>query len=208
VRCIHTYKPVYECGRPPRITIDDDEAIARSLDGDLDAYAVLVARYTAPAHRAAFLLGAGDEVDDVVQEAMVKAFRQLSRFRTGEPFAPWLLRIVVNETKNLGRSRRRRAGLAVRLLTTQPGDVHLAGDGPTDQVLAEERRSELLAAVDALPDKERQAVICRYFLELTEAETAQVLRWPRGSVKSRTFRALGRLRGLLTSAPEEEATSG
>ena len=49
---------------------------------------MLVARYTLPAHRAAFLLGAGEEADDVVQEAFVKAFRHLSRFRIGEPFGP------------------------------------------------------------------------------------------------------------------------
>lgn len=54
--------------------IDDAEAVARSRDGDLDAYAVMVARYTLPAHRTAFLLGAGEEADDAVQEAFVKAF--------------------------------------------------------------------------------------------------------------------------------------
>jgi RNA polymerase sigma-70 factor, ECF subfamily len=58
-----------------RRAIDDAEAIARARGGDLDAYAVLVARYTLRAHRAAFLLGAGEESDDVVQEAFVKAFR-------------------------------------------------------------------------------------------------------------------------------------
>jgi RNA polymerase sigma-70 factor (ECF subfamily) len=178
-----------------RDTIDDAEAVARSLDGDLDAYAVLVARYTVRAHRTAYLLGAGDEADDVVQEALVKAFRHLSRFRVGEPFGPWLLRIVANETKNLTRSRRRRADLAVRLSALEPERV--AADGPVGEVLAGERRGTLLKAIDALPDKERQAVVCRYFLELSETETAQVLGWPRGSVKSRTFRALHRLRAHL-----------
>jgi RNA polymerase sigma-70 factor, ECF subfamily len=176
-------------------TIDDAEAIARSLDGDLDAYAVLVARYTVPAHRTAYLLGAGDEADDVVQEALVKAFRQLRRFRVGEPFCPWLLRIVANETKNLNRSRRRRARLATRLSVLEGEPAPAAGGtGPAGEALAKERRSVLLKMVDALPDKERQAVVCRYFLELSEAETAQLLGWPVGSVKSRTFRALHRLR--------------
>jgi RNA polymerase sigma factor (sigma-70 family) len=188
-----------------RDIIDDAEAVARSLDGDLDAYAALVARYTVRAHRTAFLLGAGDEADDVVQEAMVKAFRHLARFRVGEPFGPWLLRIVANETKNLTRSRRRRTELAVRLSALEPG--HVAADGPVGEVLAGERRGALLAAVDALPAKERQAVVCRYFLELSEAETAQVLGWPLGSVKSRTFRALDRLRGFVTMR-EEDAPGG
>jgi RNA polymerase sigma-70 factor (ECF subfamily) len=161
---------------------------------------VLVARYTLPAHRAAFLLGAGEEADDVVQEAFVKAFRHLSRFRAGEPFGPWLLRIVANETRNLTRSRRRRAALALRLGSAGPDAT---ADGPVDEVLAAERRAGLVAAMNALPDRERRVLVCRYFLDLSEAETAQVLSCPLGSVKSRTSRGLNRLRGLLV--PEHQA---
>jgi RNA polymerase sigma factor (sigma-70 family) len=189
-----------------RRAIDDAEAVARSRCGDLDAYSVLVARYTLRAHRAAFLLGAGEEADDVVQEAFVKAFRHLSRFRVGEPFGPWLLRIVANETRNLTRSRRRRAALAVRLSAAGSGGT--AAVGPVDEVLAAERRAGLLAAVNALPDKEREAVVCRYFLDLSEAGTAQVLGWPLGSVKSRTSRALNRLRGLLVPGEQDQVPNG
>ena len=167
---------------------------------------MLVARYTLRAHRAAYVLGAGEESDDVVQEAFVKAFRHLSRFRAGEPFGPWLLRIVANETRNLSRSRRRRAALAVRLGTTESAGP--AAGGPIDDVLAAERRARLLAVVNTLPGRERQVVVCRYFLDLSEAETAQVLGWPLGSVKSRTSRALNRLRGLLVSADQNRVSSG
>ena len=165
---------------------------------------MLVARYTLRAHRAAFLLGAGEESDDVVQEAFVKAFRHLSRFRAGEPFGPWLLRIVANETRNLTRSRRRRAALTLRLA----GPDVTAPDGPVDEVLAAERRAGLMAAVNALPDRERQVLVCRYFLDLSEAETAQVLDWPLGSVKSRTSRALNRLRGLLVAGQQNGVSRG
>ena len=189
-----------------RSAIDDAEAVARARGGDLDAYAVLVARYTLRAHRAAFLLGAGEEADDVVQEAFVKAFRHLSRFRVGESFGPWLLRIVANETRNLTRSRRRRAALALRLCAAEPGGA--AADGLVDEVLAAERRARLLAAVNTLPDNERQVLVCRYFLELSEAETAQVLAWPLGSVKSRTWRALNRLRGLLVPGEQSRISHG
>ena len=167
---------------------------------------MLVARYTLRAHRAAFLLGAGEESDDVVQEAFVKAFRHLSRFRAGEPFAPWLLRIVANETKNLTRSRRRRTALALRLSAAEPGVT--AADGPADEVLAAERRTQLVAAVNALPDRERRVLVCRYFLDLSEAETAQVLACPLGSVKSRAWRGLNRLRGLLLPDQQTRISSG
>jgi RNA polymerase sigma-70 factor (ECF subfamily) len=190
----------------PGSAIDDADAVARSRDGDLDAYAVLVARYTLRAHRAAWLLGAGEDADDVVQEAFVKAFRALPKFRAGEPFAPWLLSIVANETKNLLRSRHRRNALTLRLSAMEPDAA--TPDTPFDEAMAGERRARLLAAVNALPDRERQALICRYFLDLSEAETAQVLRWPLGSVKSRTSRALGRLRGLVPAEDQGTVSHG
>jgi RNA polymerase sigma factor (sigma-70 family) len=167
---------------------------------------VLVARYTLRAHRAAWLLGAGEDADDVVQEAFVKAFRGLARFRAGEPFAPWLLSIVANETKNLLRSRHRRDALALRLSALEPAAV--TADTPFDDAVAGERRARLLAAVNALPDRERLALVCRYFLDLSEAETAQVLHWPLGSVKSRTSRALNRLRGLVVPEDQGQVSHG
>ncbi|MGV9301751.1 RNA polymerase sigma factor [Nonomuraea sp. NPDC003727] len=173
------------------LPMDDAEAIARSLDGDLAAYEVLVARYSALAHRTAAMLGAGDEADDVVQEAFVKAFRHLGGFRMDAPFRPWLLRIVANETHNLTRSRGRRSELTLRLGALAPAQ---APDDPEGAAIADDRRARLLAAVRELPDRERQAVVCRYFLQLSEQETAQVLDWPVGTVKSRTHRGLARLR--------------
>src|SRR4029077_14862631 len=129
--------------------IDDADAVARSRDGDLDAYAVLVARYTLRAHRVAWLLGAGEDADDVVQEAFVKAFRSLPKFRAGEPFAPWLLSIVANETKNLLRSRHRRNALALRLSALEPDAA--TPDTPFDEALAGERRARLLTGGKAFP---------------------------------------------------------
>lgn len=172
-------------------SMDDDEAIGRSLQGDLSAYEALVARYSALAHRTAAMLGAGDEAEDVVQEAFVKAFRNLRSFRRESAFRPWLLRIVANETHNLTRARGRRSQLSVRLsATADPA----ARDDPEGTAVATDRRARLLEAVRTLPEREREAVVCRYFLQLSEAETAQVLGCPIGSVKSRTHRGLARLR--------------
>jgi RNA polymerase sigma-70 factor, ECF subfamily len=158
------------------------------------------------AHRVAYLLGAGEEADDIVQEAFVKAFRNLGDFRAGEPFGPWLLRIVSNETKNLLRSRQRRSALWLRFSTAETDLA--AGQDPAEEVLAGQRRADLLAAVKALPERERRVLTCRYFLDMSEAETARVLGWPLGSVKSRTFRALSRLRAVLVTAQEGESGGG
>jgi RNA polymerase sigma-70 factor (ECF subfamily) len=173
--------------------------VTRTRGGDLDAYEVLVARYTAVAHRTAVLLGAGDDAADVVQEAFVKAFRRLRLYRGDAPFRGWLLAIVANEARNLNRSRRRRDGLALKVALREPP---VAPDPPAESAIAAERRAALLDAVRALDQRDREVVACRYLLDLTEAETAQVLGWPKGTVKSRTARALARLRARLGAREE------
>ncbi len=159
---------------------------------------MLVARHSAVAHRTAVLLGAGDDAEDVMQVAFVNAFRALDRFRDDATFRPWLLRIVANETHNLNRSRRRRADAVLRATALAP--VATGGGEPDESAVASERRSALLSAVRALPEKDRLVITCRYLLDLSEAETAQVLGWPRGSVKSRLSRALNRLQGPLSAS--------
>jgi RNA polymerase sigma-70 factor (ECF subfamily) len=163
--------------------------------GDSAAYGELVLPHAQVAKRTAVFLGAGADADDVVQEAFVKAYRALGSFRADSPFRPWLLRIVANETRNVVRSRGRRSK---REELAAPLDVVL---DPAEEAVSLERRSELLAAVRALPDPMRLVVTCRYLLDLDEQETAAVLGWPRGTVKSRLHRALGRLRDAL---PDKE----
>lgn len=163
--------------------------------GESAAYGELVLRHASVAKRTAVFLGAGADADDVVQEAFVKAYRGLGGFRSGSAFRPWLLRIVANETRNAVRSRGRRSR---REELAAPQDVVL---DPAEEAVSLERRTELLAAVRALPDPMRLVVTCRYLMDLDEQETAVVLGWPRGTVKSRLHRALGRLRD---SVPDKE----
>jgi RNA polymerase sigma factor (sigma-70 family) len=106
------------------------------------------------------------------------------------------LRIVANETKNAVRGRKRRERLALRALALRTVDPH-PPDEPFRQAADEQRRQDLLAGVRSLTGKDREILICRYFLELSETETAATLALPRGTVKSRTSRALDRLRARL-----------
>jgi RNA polymerase sigma factor (sigma-70 family) len=177
------------------INADDATLVARVRSGDLDAYAELVRRHAPIAVRTATLLGAGPDADDVVQEALVKAYRSLGGFRTGSSFRPWLLRIVANEAHNHYRSAVRRSAreLAASVLPSELLD-------PADQVVNGERNEALLAAIRALPEKLRLVVTCRYLLDLDVNETATVLGVARGTVKSRLSRGLGRLRDDLGTA--------
>lgn len=123
--------------------------------------------------------GERDDAEEAVQDGFVKAYRALGRFRDGAPFRPWLLRIVVNEARNRRRSAGRRTGLALR---------------------AAERRDELLEALGRLDERDREVLVHRFLLELGEEETAAALGIRRGTVKSRTSRALERLRATVGEA--------
>ncbi|WP_233579134.1 RNA polymerase sigma factor [Micromonospora sp. BL4] len=180
----------------PEVPLDDDVLVTRARAGDLEAYDLLVARHTASAYRTAVLLGAGSDSEDVIQEAFVKGYRKLSRFRGESSFRSWLLSIVANETRNLHRSRTRRDGLVLRAAAANPTS-EIAEDDAVGAVLAGERRAALVEALRQLPERDREVIVCRFFLDLSEEETVATLGWPRGTVKSRTSRALAKLRGLL-----------
>jgi RNA polymerase sigma factor (sigma-70 family) len=146
--------------------------------------------------------GAGADAEEVAQEAFVKAYYALCRFRPGAPFRPWLLRIVANEARNRRKASRRREGVALRLQATISRDQ--TAPSPEEEVMASESRAALLHAVNSLREQDRLTVAYRYFLGLSEEEMATALGCARGTVKSRLSRSLGRLRQLLAKAASRE----
>ncbi|MFL5896233.1 MAG: RNA polymerase sigma factor [Thermoleophilaceae bacterium] len=143
------------------------------------------------AFRTAYLVtGSAAEAEDAAQEGFVKAWRSLDRFRRGAPFRPWLLAIVVNEARNRRRQAGRQAALALRAFDPRSDVVE-------ERVSQRDERERVLAVLAGMSDDDRVAIGCRYLLELSEEETADALGWPRGTVKSRLSRALGRLREAM-----------
>jgi RNA polymerase sigma factor (sigma-70 family) len=152
--------------------------------------------YQEVAFRTAYLItGDASEAEEATQEAFVKAYRALGRFRSGARFRPWLLAIVANEAKNQRRAATRRAGLLLRV--AREGTPENSPASPETAVLAAERREELLEALRGLREEARWAIACRYFLRLSEEETAAILGCARGTVKSRLSRAMKGLRAEI-----------
>jgi RNA polymerase sigma factor (sigma-70 family) len=182
-------------GRPP-----DSEAalVERARGGDAVAYGALVRAHQDIAFRVACLAGgSAADAEEAAQDGFVKAWRALPRFRAGAPFRPWLLAIVANEARNRRRAAGRRAGLALRAADEARHRPDPAGLSPEALVLDDARHDALLAALGELDERDRAVLTCRYLLELSEAETAAALGCRRGTVKSRTSRALARLRELV-----------
>ena len=105
--------------RPLPLAVRDDasELLVRAVAGDHEAYAALVRPHERIAYRvAATITGRGADAEEATQNALVKAYRSLHRFRAGAAFRPWLLRIVVNEAHNVVRSERRHERLRLSLI--------------------------------------------------------------------------------------------
>lgn len=190
-------------GRP----LEDTELVDRAKNADVSAYEELVHRYQEIAFRTAYhVTGQAAEAEDATQEAFVKAYYALGRFRAGAAFRPWLLKIVANEARNLRKATARRAGLAARAAAIETsGDTALS---PEVAAEAAERRRMLLHAMRQLRVEDNLVLAYRYFFDLSEAEMAEALGCARGTVKSRLSRALGRLRQTLAPKSGTLAAGG
>jgi RNA polymerase sigma factor (sigma-70 family) len=173
----------------------DDELATRARDGDQQAWELLVRRYQEPAFRLAFLLlGDPDEAEDVAQDAFIRAYLHLDSYDWTRPLRPWLLSIVANLARNRQRSLGRYLAAMRRLFAVTPRSIDVPY-GRDSQAQWEAQR--LREAVGRLSRAGQEVVYCRYFLALSEAETAEVLGIAPGTVKSRTHRALKQLRTVI-----------
>jgi RNA polymerase sigma-70 factor, ECF subfamily len=179
-------------GRP----LDDARLCERARSGDADAYEELVQRYQRLAYRTAYIVTRSSaDAEDVSQEAFVKAYYALDRYRLDAPFKPWLMRIVVNEALNRRRAHGRQEDLALRVAGARPsGD---AAPSPEAAVIEAESQQKVIAAVNRLGERDRLVIALRYFFDMSESEMAEVLGCRPGTVKSRLSRALGRMKEVL-----------
>jgi RNA polymerase sigma factor (sigma-70 family) len=182
-----------------RIDDIEDQLVRRARQGDAGAYGELVRRHQPAALRVAtVVLGTTEGADDVVQQAMERAWRAMPRFDERRPFRPWLLRIVANAARNDRRARGRFARLAVRAASHSPdGNGAAVAVGPEEATVADGERRRVVEALNRLRAEDRIVIALRHFEQLSEREMVDVLDVPRGTVKSRLSRAMTRLRAEL-----------
>lgn len=172
-----------------------DEAawVVRARQGDQVAWSRLVGRYQEPVFRLACLIvGNAAEAEDVAQETFVKAYLALDQYDSDRPLRPWLLSIAGNQARNRRRSIGRYWGALQRFFQTKPALV----EEPPERTAAADAQRLRQAVAELRPDAQ-DIIYLRYFLQLSEAEAAEVLNIPRGTAKSRHSRALAHLREII-----------
>lgn len=150
------------------------------LLGTEPAIEALFDEHWVTAWRAAYCVtGRRDLADDAAQDAFVNAIRSLGTFDRSRPFAPWIAKIAVNRARDLLRAERRRNLGSLDEAIEAPAQVEVKG---------------LLAAVEALPREQREAVVLHHVLGFSLKEVAEIVGAPEGTVNSRLGRGVARVR--------------
>jgi RNA polymerase sigma-70 factor (ECF subfamily) len=176
---------------------EDARLVARVLDGDKQAYEVLIRRHNQRLFRAArAILRDDDEAEDVVQQVWVSAYQKLAGFRGDAALTTWLTRIVVNEA--LGRRRHRQR--AEHLVLIEGESSEGAARSPEEEAAAGELGRLLEAHIDRLADIYREVLVLRDVEEMTTAETAACLGVSEETVRVRLHRARQQMQSSLNEA--------
>jgi RNA polymerase sigma-70 factor (ECF subfamily) len=180
------------------VTLTDAAIVRRVLDGDVDAYGVLVDRYHD--HYARFarhLMGNDADAEEVLQDTFLRAFHALDRYENRERFGAWLLRILINRARTVNaRSRRRDRLFRERVHETgewtEPSVPH-----PAERAAL---REEMQRALAQLSDDQRETFLLHYVEELSYEEISEITGIGISALKMRAKRACERLRVLLEEA--------
>ena len=183
----------YWQGTLRRDPLDEASLISRAAEGEPAAWEPLVLAHQEAVFRLAYLIvGDPDEAEDVAQETFVRAWTSLSRFDRSRPLRPWLLRITANLANNWRRSAARYLSALVR-----GARAETPGSGVEEKSAQAIESRELWRAIRRLTPSDQRILYLRYFMELSVAETAEALQMAEGTVKSRSARALERLRAVV-----------
>lgn len=196
-----------ESHRVARMELDTDAALVRrAREGDYGAFELLFERYRTMAYRFAYqMVGRRDDAEDIVQEAFVRAYQNLHRYRDEAKFTTWLLRIVTNLCTDEARKNQRRnvleqqeAAGALDWMTI--GDT----DDPIQNLEEDRRKAALRKAMNALPTHHRTMIVLRDIEEKDYPEIAKIVGCTVGGAKLRVLRARRALRDRIAPLLGEE----
>jgi RNA polymerase sigma-70 factor (ECF subfamily) len=174
--------------------------VRRYQSGDNEAFRMLVEQYRSVLFGTAFLMTRDRSLaEDAVQETLVKMWKHLPSLRIGGSIKIWLIRIVANEVKQQFR-KKRVPTVPLELVAEEMNSFNEVETA----IVRDEEHQQIRQALEMLPSEQREAVVLRYFSELTVPEVARVLGKREGTVKSRLSRALDRLGGILRGDIERE----
>jgi len=184
--------------------VTDQQLVKRVQKGDKHAFDLLVLKYQ---HKIFGLISRyvhdSSEVQDVAQEAFIKAYRAIGRFRGDSAFYTWLYRIAINTAKNYLVSRSRRppdTDVEIGDAEYFEGSGKLRGGGsPEQELFKDELEKEVYGAIEQLPEDLRTAVMLREFDGMSYEQIAEVMQCPVGTVRSRIFRAREAIDGRISN---------
>lgn len=166
----------------------DDQVIEAVLAGDREAYASIVQRYQRAIYNFAYrLLGNRDEAEDATQDAFVRAFQHLYRFRVGEPFRPWLYRIASNACTDRLRRRGRFVDPGEDDFRLEQGTA--SEPDPAESLERREAIQEVREAIDSLPEAYRKLFVLAHLQHLSYNDLVRITGLPMTIVKNRLYRA-------------------
>lgn len=177
-------------------SLDEERIIRQCLDGDRDAFSVLVDRYKIMAYTVAYrILGDGDAANDAAQDSFIAAFTSLKHFRFGSKFSTWLYSIVVNKCRDRLRAEKDFVPVDdIRELRADPADT------PEQLALQGETRSEVQEALSALPAEYREVLVLKHIQGLAYEEMTGMLGASVAALKVRAHRGREMLRAVMEKA--------
>jgi RNA polymerase sigma-70 factor (ECF subfamily) len=197
--------------RDTLIDCSDEDLLQRFRRGQTEAFGLLVRRYEQELY--GYLrryLGDASLAEDVFQNTFLQVYVKSGQYEAGRPVRPWLYTIATNQAIDALRRNGRHQAVSLERTHTDPVEGDLAGllemlesrtPDPLEEAAAAERKVQVRAAVDRLPDFLKQVLLLAYYQGLKYREIADVLGIPVGTVKSRLHAALVRLQEAWVDTP-------
>lgn len=190
---------------------DEPLWLEQAKTGNKDAFGRLIEAYQGPVFNLAYrMLNNADEAEQAAQEAFIRAWTRLDSYNSQHKFSTWLLSITSNYCIDLIRKRRKQLLSIDGPLPPHPALISEQAKGPEAQAVQGEEQELVQLLLASLPEEYREAVVLRYWYDMSYDEIAEVMMTSVSAIKSRLFRARRQLAdtgidmGLVPAAEERE----